>query len=69
MTPEERSPYVLTAHDTSGDLKKSYVECDRVFVEGYAAGLHIQNPDWWIRINGRTLYGPGEKQWRTQPVC
>lgn len=47
----------------------SQVACDRIFTEGYAAGLHVQHSDWRICINGRLLYGAGEKQWRIQPVC
>lgn len=69
IAPEERAPYFLIAHDQEGALRASYVDVDRVCIEGYAAGLHVQNTDWNIRINGRLIYGDGPKEWRIQPVC
>lgn len=67
--PEERPPYVLTAHDEDGTLRHTLVSCERIYIEGYAAGLHVQNTDWRICINGWLLYGNGQKEWRIQPAC
>ena len=66
---KERPPFVLTAHDPEGALRESYIDCDRMGIEGYAAGLHVQHTEWNICINGRLLYGDGPKEWRIKPAC
>lgn len=66
---KERPPYVLTAHDREGVLRETCVDCDRIVIEGHAAGLYVQHTEWDIRINGRLLYGDGPKEWCVQPVC